>query len=68
MLRHRACEHTDRQLEAIGHADLERNKQALADACRKFAPGKTIPSASPGGSLEARGGDLLRTPVSSSST
>ncbi len=30
------------KLEAIGRADLERNKQALADACRKFAPGKTI--------------------------
>lgn len=32
------------ELEAIGRADLERNQQALAEACAEFAPGETIPS------------------------
>ncbi|MBI1361365.1 MAG: DUF885 family protein [Alphaproteobacteria bacterium] len=30
------------QLEAIGRADLKRNQDALAEACSKFAPGKSI--------------------------
>jgi len=30
------------ELEAIGRADLERNKKALAEACAQFAPGKSI--------------------------
>ena len=29
-------------LEAAGRADLERNQKALAEACRRFAPGATI--------------------------
>ena len=32
------------ELEAVGRADLERNQQALAEACAEFAPGETIPS------------------------
>lgn len=31
------------QLEAIGRADLERNRKALDEACAAYAPGKTIP-------------------------
>jgi len=31
------------QLEAVGRADLERNRKALAAACAQYAPGKTIP-------------------------
>jgi hypothetical protein len=30
------------ELEAVGRADLARNQAALADACKDFAPGKTI--------------------------
>jgi len=30
------------QLQAIGEADLKRNQAALAEACKEFAPGKTI--------------------------
>jgi uncharacterized protein (DUF885 family) len=30
------------ELEAIGRADLDRNQQALAEACAEFAPGETI--------------------------
>lgn len=30
------------RLEAIARADLERNQQALADACERFAPGEDI--------------------------
>jgi uncharacterized protein (DUF885 family) len=30
------------ELEAIGRADLERNQNALAEACAEFAPGETI--------------------------
>ena len=32
------------ELEAIGRADLERNRQALRDACARYAPGATIPA------------------------
>lgn len=31
------------QLEAVGRADLKRNREALVAACTKFAPGKTVP-------------------------
>ena len=31
------------QLEAIGRADLVRNRKALQKACAAFAPGKTVP-------------------------
>ena len=31
------------ELEGIGRRDLERNQAALADACAKYAPGKSIP-------------------------
>ena len=31
------------QLEAMGEADLKRNQTALAEACKAYAPGKTIP-------------------------
>ncbi|MEI5687227.1 DUF885 domain-containing protein [Sphingomonas kyungheensis] len=31
-------------LEAAGRADLKRNQDALAAACRQFAPGQTIPA------------------------
>jgi hypothetical protein len=31
------------RLEAVGRADLERNRKALAAACEQYAPGKTIP-------------------------
>ena len=31
------------QLEAIGRADLERNRQALVAACAQFAPGASVP-------------------------
>jgi uncharacterized protein (DUF885 family) len=31
------------RLEAVGRADLERNRKALAQACAQYAPGKTIP-------------------------
>ena len=31
------------QLEAIGQADLKRNRDALIAECAKFAPGKTVP-------------------------
>jgi uncharacterized protein (DUF885 family) len=31
------------ELERIGRADMVRNQTALADACRVYAPGKTIP-------------------------
>jgi hypothetical protein len=31
------------QLEAVGQADLKRNQDALAAACKQFAKGKTIP-------------------------
>jgi hypothetical protein len=30
------------ELEAVGKADLARNQQALADACKAYAPGTTI--------------------------
>ena len=30
------------ELEAVGRADLERNQQALAEACEGFAPGESI--------------------------
>ncbi len=30
------------ELEAIGRADLKRNQDALAEACKTFAPGKSI--------------------------
>lgn len=48
------------QLEAIGEADLKRNQAALAEACKTYAPGKTIPqciakeeaSKPPGGFVE----------------
>lgn len=30
------------QLEAIGKADLKRNQDAMAEACKTYAPGKTI--------------------------
>jgi hypothetical protein len=30
------------ELEAIGRADLKRNQEALAEACKAFAPGKSI--------------------------
>jgi uncharacterized protein (DUF885 family) len=33
------------QLEAVGRADLERNLAALADACAKFAPGRSVDEA-----------------------
>jgi hypothetical protein len=33
------------ELEAIGRADLERNKKALAEACAQFAPGSRSSSA-----------------------
>ncbi len=32
------------QLEAIGRADLERNRQALQAACARYAPGATVPA------------------------
>jgi uncharacterized protein (DUF885 family) len=32
------------RLEAIGRADLQRNRQALQEACARFAPGATIPA------------------------
>ena len=32
------------QLEAIGRADLQRNRQALQEACARFAPGAAIPA------------------------
>jgi len=32
------------ELEAAGRADLERNQQALREACAKYAPGATIPA------------------------
>lgn len=32
------------QLEAIGRADLARNRESLAEACAEFAPGETITS------------------------
>jgi uncharacterized protein (DUF885 family) len=32
------------ELEAIGRADLQRNQQALRDACARFAPGATVPA------------------------
>ncbi len=32
------------QLEAIGRADLDRNRQALQAACAQFAPGATVPA------------------------
>lgn len=31
------------ELEAIGRADLDRNRTALQEACAAFAPGKTVP-------------------------
>lgn len=31
------------KLEAVGRADLKRNRDALVAACAKFAPGKTVP-------------------------
>ncbi|HET6146089.1 MAG TPA: DUF885 domain-containing protein [Polyangia bacterium] len=31
------------QAEAIGRADLDRNRQALAQECARYAPGKTLP-------------------------
>ncbi len=31
------------ELEAIGRADLKRNQDAMAEACKAYAPGKTIP-------------------------
>ena len=31
------------ELERIGQADLQRNRADIADACAKFAPGKTVP-------------------------
>ena len=30
------------RLEDLARADLERNKQALAEACKRFAPGRTL--------------------------
>jgi len=32
------------ELEAIGRADLERNRAALVEACGRFAPGATVPA------------------------
>jgi len=32
------------RLEAIGRADLERNRQALQAACAQYAPGATVPA------------------------
>lgn len=32
------------ELESIGRADLQRNQQALRDACGRYAPGATIPA------------------------
>lgn len=32
-----------RELEAMGRADMRRNQAALAEACREFAPGESIP-------------------------
>jgi uncharacterized protein (DUF885 family) len=32
------------QLEAIGRADLDRNRQALVAACAQFAPGASVPA------------------------
>ncbi|HEV2865055.1 MAG TPA: DUF885 domain-containing protein [Allosphingosinicella sp.] len=31
------------ELEAVGRQDLQRNQQALRDACAQFAPGATVP-------------------------
>ncbi len=31
------------ELEAMGRADMRRNQAALAEACREFAPGESIP-------------------------
>src|SRR4029079_8433834 len=31
------------EAEAIGRADLERNRKALAQECTRYAPGKTLP-------------------------
>lgn len=31
------------ELEAVGRADLARNRQALTEACARYAPGKTVP-------------------------
>jgi uncharacterized protein (DUF885 family) len=31
------------ELQAIGEADLKRNQAAIVEACKAFAPGKTIP-------------------------
>lgn len=31
------------RLEAVGQADLKRNRDALATACARYAPGKTVP-------------------------
>ncbi|MGH7704119.1 MAG: DUF885 family protein, partial [Gemmatimonadales bacterium] len=55
------------RLEALGRADLARNQKAMAEACARFAPGKSIPACmdranahkAAGGTVTAASGQLV---------